>query len=210
MKDKEKILLALSKDKVLKKIISHVESQLDFQVVSPKNPDIYFDLIQSIVSQQLSLKAASTIFQRFLTLFNNQYPEQEKMLQLSIEQLKTVGLSFQKASYIQSVAKYSLENEISYRVLNKMSDEEIIQYLTPIKGVGKWTVEMVLMFEMNRLNVFPYDDLIIRSRIIEWYKIEGTSKEIKNKCHEIAARWEPYRSIACRYIWKWNDLNRVK
>ena len=84
-----------------------------------------------------------------------------------------------------------------------MTDEAIIEYLTQIKGVGKWTVEMILMFTLSRLDILPLDDLAIRNRMIKLYKVTETGRALKPKLTEIAEKWKPYRTIACRYLWEW-------
>ena len=86
-----------------------------------------------------------------------------------------------------------------------MSDDDIIHELTQIKGVGKWTVQMILMFRLNRLDVFPIDDLGIRQGMVKMYELEETGKDLIKKLHEIAENWRPYRTIACRYVWKYKD-----
>ena len=115
--------------------------------------DIYFDLLQSIVSQQLSVKVAAIIWQRFLDLFPDQYPTDRILQEETDEVLRSVGLSRQKANYLRNVATFSIENGMGFELLCAKTDEEIIAYLTQIKGVGKWTVQMVLMFPMDRPNV---------------------------------------------------------
>jgi DNA-3-methyladenine glycosylase II len=186
----------LQKDKRLKGLIDTIELP-DNQ----SSKDVYLALTRSIVSQQLSVKAAATIYGRFLDLFENRYPKTEKVITYSIEALRAVGLSRQKASYLQNVANFFIENEDL--AWNEMTDEAIIEYLTQIKGVGKWTVEMILMFTLNRLDVLPLDDLAIRNRMIKLYDVTETGRALKPKLTAIAESWKPYRTIACRYLWEW-------
>jgi DNA-3-methyladenine glycosylase II len=167
--------------------------------------DIYLDLISSIVSQQLSVKAADTIFNRFLDLFENRYPMPQQILDKDTEILRGCGLSYQKASYIKNIAAYWIENKDTMKDWLTLSDDAIISELTTIKGVGKWTVQMILMFRLNRLDIFPIDDLGIRQGMIKIYGVEETGKDLIKKLHELADPWRPYRSIACRYVWKWKD-----
>jgi DNA-3-methyladenine glycosylase II len=159
-------------------------------------------LIRSIVSQQLSTKAAATIYNRFLDLFENRYPDKDTVRTYSIEDLRAVGLSRQKANYIKNVVDFFHENEKETSDWNVMSDEAIIDYLTQIKGVGKWTVEMMLMFTLHRLDVLPLDDLAIRNRMIQLYEVKATGKQLKPELTRIAESWRPYRSVACRYLWQ--------
>lgn len=168
--------------------------------------DVYLALLESIVSQQISVKAADAIFTRFRALFPDNYPHAQDLLLKTTDELRSAGLSFQKIKYLQSVATFSLENSIDRAHLDAMTDEEIVQYLLPIKGVGRWTVEMLLMFVLNRPDIFPIDDLVIRQRMIRAYptQTEGLSgKALYSVLHAIAHDWRPYRTTASRYLWRW-------
>lgn len=167
--------------------------------------DIYVELMGSIVSQQLSVKAAATIYGRFLDLFPDRNPSPEHVLAIDVEILRGVGLSYQKAGYIQNIARYWIENQAHNKDWMSTTDDDIIAELTQIKGVGKWTVQMILMFRLNRLDVFPIDDLGIRQGMVKLYNVEETGKDLIKRLHEIAEPWRPYRTIACRHIWKWKD-----
>lgn len=188
----------LKKDSTLKKAIESVDVQLEPTL----SVDIYFYLLKSIVSQQLSVKVASVIWNRFLELFPDRYPNAEILLEKSDEELRGIGLSRQKLGYMKNVATFSLEKGMGIELLNEKSDDEIIKYLTEIKGVGKWTVQMVLMFPMDRPDVFPIDDLGIQTKIIAHYGLEGEKKALRAQMTEIAEKWAPYRSLACKYLWK--------
>jgi DNA-3-methyladenine glycosylase II len=191
----------LNKDKKLAELIKTIE-------LPELNPDgdVYSALTRSIVSQQLSTKAAATIYGRFLDLFDNRYPNIETVLSFSIEELRAVGLSRQKASYIQNVATF-FQHKAAVD-WSKLSDDEIIDQLTEIKGVGKWTVEMILMFTLERLDVLPLDDLAIRNRMVQLYEVTTIGRALKPELTEIAESWRPYRSVACRYLWAWGDLQK--
>ena len=178
------------------------------QVVMPEfmpSRRIYYDLLESIVSQQLSVKAADVIFKRFLNLFPDQYPHPDQVLAIEFDQLRGVGLSSQKAAYLRNVAQFSLEHDLENHAWDRMSEAEIIQFLTQIKGVGKWTVEMLLMFTLGRLDIFPVDDLGIQQGMRRLFLIEETGKQLKNRMIELAEPWRPYRTIACRYLWRYKD-----
>lgn len=192
-----------SKDKVLSKIIDSVEKEIR----PAPDIDVYYSLLRSIVSQQLSVKVAKVIWQRFIELFENQYPKAEQVLVTDENELRKIGLSRQKTKYINNVAQFSLSNDISFEHLNKMTDDEIITYLTQIVGIGKWTVQMILMFAMDRPNVFPVDDLGIQNNMKAWYNLKKEKKEIKEKLTKIAKKWEPYRTLACKYVWASGDNN---
>ncbi|HPI08383.1 MAG TPA: DNA-3-methyladenine glycosylase [Saprospiraceae bacterium] len=169
---------------------------------------IYYDLLESIVSQQLSVKAATTIFNRFCTLFPDNYPHPELLIEVEPLRLREVGLSAQKAGYLQNVAHFSLKNDLEKHRWDLMSDEEIIEFLSQIKGVGKWTVQMLLMFTLGRPDVFPTDDLGIQQAMVNLYKINETGKDLKKKMLEISEPWQPWRTVACRYLWRWKDSVR--
>ncbi|MBK7872066.1 MAG: DNA-3-methyladenine glycosylase 2 family protein [Saprospiraceae bacterium] len=166
---------------------------------------VYSDLLGSIISQQISVRAAATIQERFLNLFDNRYPHVEQVLAFDEEKLRSVGLSRQKASYIRNIAEFfKQENLIDYD-WSPHQDEEIIKLLTQIKGVGQWTVEMILMFTLNRPDILPLDDLGIRQAMIKLYNVEEIGRTLKPRLQEIAEPWRPYRTYACKYLWKWKD-----
>lgn len=173
--------------------------------------DVYLALLESIVSQQISVKAADAIFARFRALFPDNYPQADALLLKTTDELRSAGLSFQKIKYLQSVAQFSLDKSGATPALDRahldtMTDEEIVQYLVPIKGVGRWTVEMLLMFVLDRPDVFPIDDLVIRQRMMRAYptQTEGlTGRTLYNVLYQIAEPWRPYRTTASRYLWRW-------
>ena len=196
----KKALKQLSNDPLLKKAIDSIDL-----VISKSNGDVYGSLIRSIISQQLSVKAASTIYGRFLDLFENNYPHPEGVIQMEPETMRGVGLSRQKSSYIKNVASFFTEEKIIKKDWSTQSDHDVIKTLTQIKGVGNWTVEMILMFTLDRPDVFPVDDLGIQQAMIALYDIEAEKKELKNRLIEISEQWRPYRTLACRYLWEWKD-----
>ncbi len=190
-----------SKDPVLVNIIESVPTEIK----PAPDIDVYYSLLNSIVSQQLSVKVARVIWRRFTELFQEQYPKAEQILLTDDEELRGIGLSRQKAKYINNVAQFSLDKDISFDYLNSMEDEEIIKYLTQIVGIGKWTVQMILMFPMDRLDVFPVDDLGIQNNMKKWYGIELEKKALREKLTKIAKKWAPYKTLASKYIWASGD-----
>lgn len=193
--------------------IAHLKQHDKFRAIieSVHVPDftpsrrVYYDLLESIVSQQLSVKAASTIFNRFLALFPDNYPHPELVAAFSIEQLRSVGLSNQKAAYLQNVASFSQQHDLENHNWDSMSDTDIIAFLTQIKGVGKWTSEMILIFTIGRPDIFPIDDLGIQQAMARLYGLDEKDKQAKQKMIELAEAWRPYRTIASRYLWRWKD-----
>lgn len=193
-------LTHLSQDLVLAQIIATTPAPkpaFDYQ------DDVYLALLESIVSQQISVKAADAIFSRFRALFPENYPHPDLLVALSAEELRTAGLSGQKAAYLQSVAHFAQQNRLDSAYFTELTDEEIVQYLIPIKGVGRWTVEMLLMFVLDRPDVFPVDDLVIRQKMVRAYGLTETGRALYKRLHEIAEPWRPYRTLACRYLWRW-------
>jgi DNA-3-methyladenine glycosylase II len=198
---KDDIIKHLSRDPQLAAIIPKIE----IPEVDTHN-DIYLDLLDSIVSQQLSVKAAGTIFQRFLEIFDDLNPTPHRILELDVEVLRGCGLSYQKAGYIKNIAAYWIDNQCIKKDWLALADDAIIAELTTIKGVGKWTVQMILMFRLNRLDVFPVDDLVIRQSMMRLYGVESKGKELIRELTQIAEAWRPYRTIACRYVWRFKDI----
>lgn len=162
----------------------------------------YHELVDSIISQQLSVKAARTILLRFKLLFGERFPSPEEILEKNIDQLRAVGLSRQKATYIQDLARHILDGIVRFDNLDKLSNDEIINELTTVKGIGVWTVHMFLIFCMGRLDVLPTGDLGIRNGIKILYGLDHVpfSQEIENL--EQQNNWHPYESVASWYIWQ--------
>ena len=198
--------------------------------------NIYEALMSSIISQQISTAAASSIKKKFTEYFGNighdsnsgtavvgRYPTIDEVLNIENEKLRTLGLSSQKATYIKSVAEFfknlnqettpsplRISGAVSHTAssprgaLNAVTDEELIKELTKIKGVGRWTVEMILIFTLGRPDVFAIDDLGLQQSVIKLYKLKKT-KTLKKRILKISERWSSNRSLASRYLWAWRD-----
>ncbi len=165
--------------------------------------DVYFGLLRSITYQQLSGRAAGTIFGRFLDLFPDGYPHPERLLDLSESDLRSVGMSRPKAAYLHNVATFWEENHLLNQDWSELSDSEIMDFLTQIKGVGRWTVEMVLMFVLKRPDLLPLDDLVVRRNLIQLFGLEALrGKALIIALTKAAEPWRPYRSYASRYLWE--------
>jgi DNA-3-methyladenine glycosylase II len=191
----------LSKDKKLLPVLLSVDP---YKLKKRKN--ICLRLCASILSQQLSTRVAEVIFKRFLELYGGDEPSPQQIIDTPFEKLRAIGLSNAKVNYVQNVARYVIENNTDDKRLYKMSNEEVIEFLTPIKGVGKWTVEMLLMFTLGREDVFAVDDLGIQQAMTKIYKLDATDKKaMKEKMLKISAKWSPYRTYACFYLWKYKD-----
>ena len=199
-------LLHLSKDRRLKQLIARHTEPLSLT----RQKDIVFYLCASIMSQQLSTKVAHTIRQRFLDLFGGRSPAPEEILAVAPAALRSIGLSNAKVGYVLNVARFAVEQGLDHRKLNKMENEEVIAYLTQIKGVGRWTTEMLLMFGLAREDVFAIDDWGIQNAMIHVYKLDREDKKaFREKLLKISAKWSPYRTYACLYLWRWKDNSPV-
>lgn len=161
----------------------------------------YQSLVESIVSQQLSVKAAATILKRFKALFTSDFPYPAEILDETIETLRSVGLSRQKASYILDLAEKVENGTVTFSHLDALGNQEVIDELVQIKGVGVWTVHMFLMFCMGRLDVLPTGDLGIKNGVQMLYSLE--SKPTPHDIQAIAQKnnWHPYETVASWYIW---------
>lgn len=191
----------LSKDKKLKTLI---ESQPPF--ILQKRKKVYLRLCSSILSQQLSTTVAKVLYKRFLELYNGKEPTAQQILNTPAETFRGIGFSNAKASYVHNVCRFFIENKITDAQLYKMDNEDLIELLTQIKGVGKWTVEMILMFTLGREDVFALDDLGLKQGVIKLYNLKETDKKLLMKrIEKISLKWSPYRTYASRYLWNWKD-----
>lgn len=196
-----KHIVHLSKDKKLKKLI---DSQPVFLL--EKRNKVYLRLCSSILSQQLSTHVARVLYDRFIALYDGKEPTAHQILETPVELFRSIGFSNAKAGYVHNVCRFFMEHKITDAQLHKMSNEEIIDLLTQIKGVGKWTVEMILIFTLAREDVFAFDDLGLKQGVIKLYKIKETDKKLlRQKIELITIKWSPYRTFACRYLWNWKD-----
>jgi len=191
----------LSKDSKLRKVLADQDA---VELTQRKN--IPLRLCASIMSQQLSTKVAKIIFHRFLELYGGKEPTPQQIADTPFETLRGIGLSNAKTQYVLNVAQFAINQKLDDKKLRKMSNEELIALLTQIKGVGQWTVEMLLMFTLGREDVFAVDDFGIQSAMKKLYKLDDSNKkEFKEKMKQIAAKWSPYRTYACLHLWQWKD-----
>ena len=196
--------LHLKKDKKLAPLLA----QANHTIKKRKNTPVR--LMASIISQQLSTKVAAIIFGRFIALFDGKEPSCEQVLECTNDQLRSIGLSQSKVHYIQNVAQFFLEHQITDKQLYNMQPDAIIDLLTQIKGVGKWTVQMLMLFSLAQEDVFALDDLGIQQAMIRLYKIKyDTKKELHTKMLTISNKWTPFRSYACLHLWQWKDQGAV-
>lgn len=191
----------LKKDKVMGKLI-----RVQGEKLITKRKNAWLHLCMSILSQQLSTKVAKVIRDRFLALYGNKFPTPEQVLETSVETFRSIGFSYAKANYVHNVARFAIEQGMDDKKLGKMTDEEIIEYLVSIKGVGRWTVEMLLMFTLGREDVFAVDDLGIQNAMIRLFDLDRSDKKkLRADMLRISEAWAPYRSYACLHLWANTD-----
>ena len=199
-------LTHLAKDRRLKRLIDQHTEPLTIK----RQKDLFFYLCASIMSQQLSTKVVQTIRERYLDLFGGRSPTPEQILETPPATLRAIGLSNSKVTYILNVARFAVEEGLDHRKLDKMDNEAVIVYLTRIKGVGRWTAEMLLMFGLGREDVFAMDDWGIQNAMIAVYKLNREDKKaFREKMMRISAKWSPYRTYACMYLWRYKDNRPV-
>jgi len=193
--DIKSALEVLEKDFEMQKLIKNY----GLPSFEPKN-DYFQSLMHSIVFQQLNGKVANIIYQRLISLLPSNKITPKKVLVLTNEEMRKAGLSSQKINYIKNLANYFDTNHFDSNKVRKMTNEEISEELIKIKGIGQWTVDMFLMFTLNRSDIIPYSDLGIQKGMKILFNLNTlpTKDEMKN----ISIRWKPYRTVACWYLWK--------
>lgn len=190
-------------------VLARVIKTAGVATITP-HKNYYQELVESIISQQLSVKAAATILKRFVGLFGNtSFPTPDQILEKDIEALRKVGLSRQKAGYIQDLARKVRDGTVRFNHLDGLSNEAVIDELTQVKGIGLWTVHMFLMFCMGRLDVLPVGDLGIKNGVQKLYGL--TILPTADVIEQVALKnnWHPYESVASWYIWQSIDTKPV-
>ncbi len=162
----------------------------------------YQELVDSIISQQLSIHAARSIEKRFRDLFGGHFPTPKEILTTDIETLRGLGFSRAKASYVLDLAQHVLDGKVQFDHLDALSNDDVITELTAVKGIGVWTAHMFLMFCMGRTDILPVGDLGIRNGIRKLYGLEDTPTPQQIVAIATQNKWHPYESIASWYIWQ--------
>ena len=180
------------KDKKLAKIINKYDGYL----VSRNDP--FYSLCRSIIGQQISVKAADSIWLKFEKIIKKIKPI--NLIKLSNAKLASIGLSRQKILYLKIIAKEFLNKTLDIKILQKMSDDEAIKSLVRIKGIGIWTAQMFLIFNLNRSNIFPFSDIGLIKAISKNYKKEYPLK--KDELDYFKNKWHPYSTVATWYMWR--------
>ncbi len=198
---KSKITRHLSQDPILKPLVETIP----FPKLEVQSTPVSEALIESIVYQQLSIKAAAVIYKRLLSRFDDEKLDLKKLSRMKTETLRNVGLSYSKSDYVRNIARFFLENENKQVDWHAMPEDQLLNRLTTIKGVGKWTVQMIMIGNMARLDVFPVLDLGVQQGIKKLYGLNEEGKLLIDKMQQIGAAWQPYRTLACLYMWRWKD-----
>jgi len=185
----------LKKDPKLARIIKVVG---EYQITTTSN---YFEsLIEAIITQQLAGAAAKAISKRFRGLYGKRFPKPADVLKTSDSKLRKTGLSGMKVKYIKDLAKNIESKKLKLRSLSKLSDDEIVEQLTQVKGIGRWTAEMFLIFSLGRMDVLPVGDLGLKKGV----QLLNSSAKLPtpDEIEELAEKWRPYRTVATWYLWK--------
>ncbi len=184
----------LNKDAKMKKIIKLV-GPCTIRTI----PDPFEAIVDGIITQQISDGAGKTISARFRGLFGDKFPKPSQVVKFTNSKLKTAGLSKMKTEYILDISKRVLDGSLDFKRFKKMTDEDVISELVQIRGIGRWTAEMYLIFGLGRLDILPMGDLGLINGIKKLYSLEGPSQE---RIIKITNRWSPYRTIGTWYIWR--------
>lgn len=186
------------------KVLAPVIKRAGLCTIRP-HTDYYWELVDSIISQQLSVKSATAIERRFQELFKSKAPTPDQILVMPDEKLRQAGLSGAKVQYVKSLAQHIRDGKLELEKLNKLSNDEIVGELAAVKGIGEWTAHMFLMFAIARLDVLAVGDLGIKIGIQKLYGLPSlpTAEEITTLAKK--NNWHPYETVACWYIWHSKD-----
>lgn len=197
-----------------KKISSHIKiadpilygvlKRIDSIKPLTKSNNYFADLCETIINQQLSGKVGTVIFNRFKKLFPKGEITAAELLKLSDEKIRKIGTSTNKVKFMKELAKKDNAREINLDKLEQLEDEDVVKELIKIKGIGPWTAEMFLMFSLGREDIFSYGDLGLRRAIQKLYNMQ--KEPTKKEAQDLSLKWSPYRTYACRILWRSLEL----
>jgi DNA-3-methyladenine glycosylase II len=195
-----KIVAQLSSaDPVMARLVEEHGAIVKRELKEERRGDAYGALLRSIVGQQLSTKAASTIYGRMLELFGGHAPTPKQLLAADPDAIRAAGLSRPKINYLRDLAQHVEDGELELDRLDELSDEKIIEELTAVKGIGEWSAHMFLMFHLGRPDVLPVGDQGIRNAVKTQYRLRKLPDA--KRLEKLARPWRPYRTLACLYLW---------
>jgi DNA-3-methyladenine glycosylase II len=195
-----KVVTALrAADSVMARLIEEHGAIVRKELREDRRGDAYGALLRSIVGQQLSTKAARTIYGRMLELFGGHAPSPKQLLAANPDDIRAAGLSRPKIAYLRDLARHVEDGELELDRFDELSDEKIIEELTAVKGIGEWSAHMFLMFHLGRPDVLPVGDQGIRNAVKTQYRLRKLPDA--NRLEKIARPWRPYRTLACLYLW---------
>jgi DNA-3-methyladenine glycosylase II len=186
-------------DPVMARLVDELGAVVRRDLKRERPGDAYGTLVRSIVGQQLSTKAAATIYGRVLELFKGHTPTPKQLLKVAPDKLRTAGLSRAKVAYLRDLAQHVEDGALELELLPELPDEEVAAQLTAIKGLGQWTADMFLIMHLGRPDILPVGDQGIRRAIQVHYGLRNLPDA--KRVHKIAKPWQPYRTLACVYLW---------
>ena len=187
-------------DPVMRRLIDQIGPLNDEQRKRGRPKDPYGALVRTIVGQQLSVKAARSIYERLAALFGGRTPTPEELLAADPEELRGAGLSYSKVSFLRDLAERIVDGELNVKRLPRLSDEQVAEELLPVKGIGRWTVDMFLMFHLGRPDILPVGDLGIVRAVERAYELD--EPPTPERLIEIGEPWRPQRTLASLYLWE--------
>jgi DNA-3-methyladenine glycosylase II len=196
----------LSGDPLLTKLF---ENSAPYELKEKSN--IPLALYTSIMNQQLSTKVADVIYKRFINIYGGIEPTPQQVVDTPLEQFRAIGLSMAKAGYIKNVAQFAIDQGLDLEQLKAMSDDDIYKYVGAIKGVGKWTIHILLMFSLGREDIFIPDDLGIQNAMAMLFGLDKTDrKKLRADIITLSEQWSPYRTYLCVHLWQWINQQGTK
>jgi DNA-3-methyladenine glycosylase II len=195
MFQEKKAIELLRKEPKFTEIINQIG---DYHIKLTKNR--YQSLVEAIITQQLSSSAAKSIIKKFRRLYKSKFPKPIDVLRTPNSKLRLAGLSKMKINYIKELSKNIESKQLNLRKISMQNDDQVIESLTDIKGIGRWTAEMFLIFSLGRLDVLPVSDLGLKKAVQSMYSLKQLPKEAE--IEQLAIPWKPYRTIATWYLWK--------